>query len=427
MKSVKLFVLILILLYSFRSLSGQVYRWNDLSNNIPCNIMTMLPNIKYFNNKLYITNGSIGKIYISTNHGNSFETKDIDTSQGGFYNIQIKDESKLWLLRNSDNGLFKSTNAGNNWIFDGSFGNSHTNISKICFINDQTGYFIGTNNSYGDIAVFYKTTNGGNNFVNISLPSSFLYGYDLAIPDSTNPNIIFAVFSASSSGSIWKSTNAGLNWTAMNGNVQVARFYFLLPGKAWACGEQGKIYYFDGNNWTQQNSGVVQRLDCISFCNDGLHGWAGGPGSTMIKTINGGQTWLPDSTVGINVWFYDIVAVSPTDAYAIGGPRQFFKYSPAVGIKNLSNIIPDSFSLSQNYPNPFNPTTNIKFNIPKRDNVTLKVYDLLGKEVATLVNEKLQAGTYEVKFDGSNLPSGIYFYKLESESFRETKRMILIK
>jgi hypothetical protein len=98
-----------------------------------------------------------------------------------------------------------------------------------------------------------------------------------------------------------------------------------------------------------------------------------------------------------------------------------------IGIQPISSNVPSEFSLQQNYPNPFNPTTNIKFNIPKRDNVTLKVYDLLGKEVATLVNEKLQAGTYEVKFDGSNLPSGIYFYKLESESFRETKRMILIK
>ena len=81
-----------------------------------------------------------------------------------------------------------------------------------------------------------------------------------------------------------------------------------------------------------------------------------------------------------------------------------------IGIQPISSNVPSEFSLQQNYPNPFNPTTNIKFNIPKRDNVTLKVFNILGKEVATLVKENLKAGTYEVKFDGGNLSSGIYFY-----------------
>ncbi|MCX6165868.1 MAG: alpha/beta fold hydrolase [Ignavibacteriae bacterium] len=105
-----------------------------------------------------------------------------------------------------------------------------------------------------------------------------------------------------------------------------------------------------------------------------------------------------------------------------------------IGVNQISSNIPDKFSLSQNYPNPFNPSTIIKFSIPendilkmRNDIVTLKVYNILGKEVATLVNERLQAGTYEVKFEGSNLPSGIYFYKLETEKYREVKRMILLK
>jgi predicted acyl esterase len=98
-----------------------------------------------------------------------------------------------------------------------------------------------------------------------------------------------------------------------------------------------------------------------------------------------------------------------------------------IGIQPISSNVPSEFSLQQNYPNPFNPTTNIKFNIPKRDNVTLKVFNILGKEVATLVKENLKAGTYEVKFDGGNLSSGIYFYKLETQSYKETKKMVLIK
>ncbi|MFA5405076.1 MAG: M28 family peptidase [Ignavibacteria bacterium] len=89
--------------------------------------------------------------------------------------------------------------------------------------------------------------------------------------------------------------------------------------------------------------------------------------------------------------------------------------------------IPVKYELSQNYPNPFNPTTIIKFQIKDLRFTTLKIYDILGKEVATLVNEKLKAGTYEVTFEGSNLASGIYFYQLKTDNFIETKKLILIK
>jgi aminopeptidase N len=99
----------------------------------------------------------------------------------------------------------------------------------------------------------------------------------------------------------------------------------------------------------------------------------------------------------------------------------------AVGINNASNITPDKFAVYQNYPNPFNPTTSIKFDIPKNTFVTLKVYDVLGKEVATLINEVRAAGSYNVDWNASFYPSGVYFYKLESKDFTETKRMLLIK
>jgi len=98
-----------------------------------------------------------------------------------------------------------------------------------------------------------------------------------------------------------------------------------------------------------------------------------------------------------------------------------------IGIQQNSSNIPDKYSLSQNYPNPFNPVTNIKFQIAKNSFVNLKVYNILGKEIATLVNEKLQAGTYEVKFEGTNLPSGVYYYRVETENYGETKKMLLIK
>jgi hypothetical protein len=97
------------------------------------------------------------------------------------------------------------------------------------------------------------------------------------------------------------------------------------------------------------------------------------------------------------------------------------------GIMTLNNNIPNDFSLSQNYPNPFNPKTNIKIDIPKSTSAKLIIYDILGREVATLVNEHLKPGTYEVDWDGSNYPSGVYFYRLTTEYYSETKKMVLIK
>ncbi|MEO6695634.1 MAG: zinc-dependent metalloprotease [Ignavibacteria bacterium] len=98
-----------------------------------------------------------------------------------------------------------------------------------------------------------------------------------------------------------------------------------------------------------------------------------------------------------------------------------------VGINMTSTIIPEKFALANNYPNPFNPTTNIKFDVPLSTFVELKIFDLSGREVSTLVNEKLQPGTYEYSFEANNLSSGTYFYRLNTSEFTETKRMILLK
>jgi hypothetical protein len=99
---------------------------------------------------------------------------------------------------------------------------------------------------------------------------------------------------------------------------------------------------------------------------------------------------------------------------------------PFIGISQINEIVQD-YNLKQNYPNPFNPVTNIKFDIPKISNVILKIFDITGKEISTLINEKLEAGTYETQWNASEYSSGAYFYRLETKDFSETKRMILFK
>ena len=142
-------------------------------------------------------------------------------------------------------------------------------------------------------------------------------------------------------------------------------------------------------------------------------------------------------------WFNDVMLTSD-GGFILGGASNsdsFLKMyivktdsllnSQPIGVSVLTNNIPIEYSLSQNYPNPFNPTTNIKYEIPKDANVSIKVYDLLGREVFNY-NEYKQAGSFEVMFDGSNLASGMYFYSLKAETsqrdvFTETKKMVLIK
>jgi hypothetical protein len=104
-------------------------------------------------------------------------------------------------------------------------------------------------------------------------------------------------------------------------------------------------------------------------------------------------------------------------------------FQSVIAIQNISNENPDKFSLSQNYPNPFNPTTNLEFGISELGLVSLKIYDVNGREIQTLVNEKLAPGTYKYQFStiNSQLPSGVYFYRLTAGEFTETKSMILLK
>ncbi|HPS64706.1 MAG TPA: T9SS type A sorting domain-containing protein, partial [Ignavibacteria bacterium] len=103
------------------------------------------------------------------------------------------------------------------------------------------------------------------------------------------------------------------------------------------------------------------------------------------------------------------------------------KYISSISVKNISTEVPSRFELMQNYPNPFNPATTIKFALPKSEFVRIRIYDILGKEVATLVNEQLQAGYFEYNFNASNLSSGMYFYKIDAGVYSDIKKMVLVK
>ncbi len=136
---------------------------------------------------------------------------------------------------------------------------------------------------------------------------------------------------------------------------------------------------------------------------------------TNLTLITGDGRSAPFTTSG--TWFA---------SRALTGEIRYV-ISPVTGIGNIGKDVPTSFKLSQNYPNPFNPVTNIQFSIPENSFATLMVYDYLGREIQTLFSGLKTAGTYEISFNGSTLSSGVYYYKLTTDKFTETKKMILAK
>ena len=151
----------------------------------------------------------------------------------------------------------------------------------------------------------------------------------------------------------------------------------------------------------------------------------------MFKSFDGGYNWSSlnlslDKIIELELCGDNLIALTYAHDYS---HYQLWKRSFNELITDLKEeqILPDKFSLSQNYPNPFNPLSTIGYQIPQRSFVSLKVYDILGKEVATLVTEEKPAGRYEVHFNGENFSSGIYFYKLQAGNYSSIKKMVLIK
>ncbi|OGU73040.1 MAG: hypothetical protein A2V93_07205 [Ignavibacteria bacterium RBG_16_34_14] len=268
--------------------------------------------------------------------------------------------------------------------------------------SDSNVIYAGTDDSH-----VWVTTDYGNNWTDVSLgPELPDRWVTRVVVDPEDANIIYATFSGlkwrDPLPHVFKSTDMGSSWTNISYNLPDA------PVNAFAV---------DNNNpdWLYVGSDVG-----------------------AFVSFNGGISW---EVLGIGlpvVSVYDM-KIHPTENYLAIGTHGRSMYrldlnQLTVGVDE-DNISVKNFELFQNYPNPFNPTTKIKFVIPsgvilseaKNLFVTLKVYDILGREVATLVNEEKSPGEYEVEFDASQLSSGIYFYKLEAGNYSETKKMVLLK
>ncbi len=375
-------------------------------------------------------------------------------------------------VSHTDTGyILKTTNGGTNWLIN--YSNKVIDFSAIQFVSHQTGY-----TASGQYIM--KTTNTGNNWYYV-YTGAYVFT-DLFFMNKDTGWVCDDGMAPFGVG-LLKTTNGGLNWTQqMDNTYQPKKLFFLNKDTGWVMTNDRKLYRTmnSGNNWTQIYSFINSNQNNFFYTSIDT-GWLSQYGTNyddLLKTINGGYNWTivsyPYSTTShigqifmINSkygyigfsdnkvlktvdgdnwkhqdapqgYYYILYFTDSLHGWATHGFNTDLNIAatsdgggPLLGVNLISSEVPDNYMLFQNYPNPFNSISKIKYQITKIADVEINVYDITGRYLQTLIEKRLNAGEYEVMFDGSSLSSGIYFYQLTINSpGREQsaiKKMILTK
>jgi len=316
---------------------------------------------------------NVGVLYKTTDSGLTWDNEINNHESFFIYSIYFKDEQTGWALDGTDNfgwRVLKSTNGGLNWnyLYSGHY------LSSISFLNESTAWAFGCNPGATQGAVL-KTTNGGLTWVDKFVPETDQFNSGCFVSENVG-------YGVGIDGSICKTTNGGKDWFKQSrSRASLNAVQFINENTGWAVG-------FDG----------------------------------ILKTTNGGIDWGDQNITNQLIWSVDFI--NENTGWVVGNSGLILKTTDSGG---SINMVPRTFTLYQNYPNPFNPKTRIKFYISDYSATTIIVYDMLGKIVSTIANGYYGPGKYEADFDASNLSSGIYFYRMQSGTFTDTKKMILIK
>ncbi|TRZ66508.1 T9SS C-terminal target domain-containing protein [bacterium] len=342
-----------------------------------------------------------GGLYVTTDGGTTWTFKTLPAPATAFVDVVHFFSAQIGFVLGDPAAAqwcyYWTTNGGTNWTFgptapapgtEAGWNNSYAAI-------DSAHIWFGTNNS----KIYKGSFRGGWTSATTSQTNSFGVAFNSFLVG----NAIMTT-SANATTANQTSANGGTTWTATSFTPPTVAFGIkAIPNTnyAWLCTggsatSAGSIYRTtnSGTAWATQTTGLAsgKSFYCISMYSVN-RGWAG-TGTAVTGGTNGGV----------------------------------FKYTDnIVGIGNTNTITPSEYALNQNYPNPFNPTTTINYSIPKASFVTLKVYDVLGHEVMTVVNEYQQANNYSHTVNFSNLSSGLYYYTLKADGFTTTKKLMLVK
>jgi photosystem II stability/assembly factor-like uncharacterized protein len=414
-----------------------------------------------------------GVILRTTNGGTNWTLQSSELP-GYFWSVHFIDANTGTAVGSSGK-IYRTTNGGANWDQQVS-GNTYV-LYSVFFTDANTGTIVGTNGS-NSTAVILRTTNGGTNWDSQTSSAAGLMGVFF-----TDANTGTAV---GMNGTIIRTTNGGVNWNAQTSGGPQNHIYgvcFSDVNNGVTVGAGGNIRRTTngGATWTFESNPSTNELHSVCLTNGiatavGLSGVILRNNSefapnipALVSPINGAlnQSQTPkmkwqsvsgaisyriqvsvDSTFATTAfdstgitrdsivvpsgklltntkYYWRVNATNP------GGTSDWsakFNFTvTATGVNSIVSGIPKEYKLYNNYPNPFNPTTKIKFDVPTNGFTKISIYDMLGREVKTLVNEKLTAGTYEIEWNALNYASGIYFCKMHTDAFTSFKKMVLVK
>jgi len=342
-------------------------------------------------------------VYLSTNNGNNWTQTSLNNVY--IHAFAINGNCIFAGTCENSNWNYKSTNNGTNWI------EFYLNGTIYSFAVSGNYVYAGTQTKG-----VYFTTNNGNNWTQTS------FNNQLARSLAANGNYIYA---GTYSSGVYSSSDNGTNW--MQSSLNNKQIWALaVNGNNVYAGTDSGLYLSTnyGSNWTL--TGLNKKIYALIVYENNI--FAGTYQDGIYLSGNNGTNWIQrnEGLDYLTIWSF---CTSNNYIFAGASGRRVYRrlLSELVDIKSISGQLPSQYELSQNYPNPFNPVTTIRFTLPENSKLKIIVYNSIGQKIEVLTNHYYNAGSYSLKFDGTKLPSGIYFYRILAENFSETKRMILLK
>ncbi len=399
-------ILFLVLVFLF---TGNVFcQWHRVStDSITSGIRTFL-----FNQGKVFAGGA--NLYVSTDDGQTWQDEIPPGYFTGGVHSLAADSSHLYV--GTGHGLHFSTDNGTNWFRSGIFTESIWALAAM-------GPYVIARTFTADN--FYRSTDYGIHWsLGPALPN-------LERPLESMYSAYGKFFIGTNGSGSYVSSDSGCTWKKVSGDGLIGEGITLSGYQAF----EGKLFLAANNVFCSTDSGSSwQSLQGSPWApsalaaKDGFLFTAGSFGVSASSDC--GKTWrtINEGFLDGHWWCNAIVATNKYLVAAVESEGIWIRpLSEVTGIGKTHDVTNRRFYLFQNYPNPFNPSTKISYSIPQTSFVTLKVYDILGKEIATLVNEEKQVGNYEINFDAKNLSSGVYFYRIQAGNFTETKKFILLR